>query len=126
MAVPFPAQALGLGATWKVTSQLVVADVRATETRTYTLGAIEGDRARVRWTADTEWKTDPATHNSEFVILGATSSVVGELEVGLSDLLPANGKIEKTLTTIVKPDRSKQGLPPHQAKVTITLENASK
>jgi hypothetical protein len=126
LAVPFPAVPLGPGAQWEVSWQIAARNGSTTETRTYSLTALEGaDRAHVRVRGNNEWKNDPAALNSEFAILGTSYSISGELEVALSDLLPQSGRLEWRLTTKFK-QKGNRPLPSPESKVTMTLGEAPK
>ena len=109
LPVLFPAEEVGVGATWTIDSR-VTGEATQLQTVTYTITGIEGDvvdldvevSQRPSLGADTEGVT--ADTPEQLTVLNSNTTSVGTLEVDLSRPLPTAGQVSWTTRVIYGAD----------------------
>lgn len=102
LVVPFPGEAIGEGARWKVSQQLTQRGLEGKSVRHYQLTRLADETVGVRVEGTTEWRPGTASKSSQIGLGSVSETLEGELTTDLTDPLPASGRLTLAQEIVMK------------------------
>ena len=99
VGMTFPAEPVGIGASWRTTSTINLSGISMTQVTTYVLEDLDGDDYRISMTGNAT--VEKPDDGAALPISGASMSTTGEIEGSLGQVLPVHGTSHATSTTVV-------------------------
>ncbi|UCE50472.1 MAG: hypothetical protein JSW47_09970, partial [Phycisphaerales bacterium] len=111
MSAPLPVEPVGRGARWQVTMPLETNGMKITQTATYELLEVQGDKVKfdveIKQSAEPqEMKMPGAAPGAKMLLESLTSSGKGTMELQMTDLVPTSN-VNMTTTNVVSANNQK-------------------